>query len=94
MRLKKRKFAGRGSSRTFQLGFHQDGPVLFQIFLHGRYTTAMIGDSDGVGLGQFVMYQQFTHHSYLKIHFWHAPYLAGYQWLRAKAARRLDFSHA
>jgi hypothetical protein len=71
----------------------QDGLLRSEIFLNGFDAIAGIGDADGVGLGQFVMHQQFANHEHLKIRFRHAPELAGGQWLLANAARGLDFFH-
>ena len=39
------------------------------------------------------MHQQFANHSHAEIQFCHSPDLTGFQWLQAKAARRLNFPH-
>jgi hypothetical protein len=62
-----------------KLFFNQDRLVLFQIFLHGRFATDGVGNSDGIGLGQFVMHQPFANESHPEIHFRHPPELTGFQ---------------
>jgi len=63
----------------------------FKIFLNGRYTTAGVGASDGVGFGEFVMHQQFANHSHAEIQFCHSPDLTGFQWLQARRRVGLIF---
>jgi hypothetical protein len=67
------------------LFFNQDRLVLFQIFLHGRFATDGVGNSDGGGLGQLVMHQRFANESHPKIHFRHPPELTGFQWLQTNS---------
>jgi hypothetical protein len=89
-----------GADRPFRLSFgdrgllpHEDSLVLLQIFLHGRFGTAGVGDANSIGLGQFVVDQQFADHSHLEIHFGHAPDLTFGEGLEAGAACGLDFTH-
>ncbi len=63
------------------LGRNQDGLVLFQIFLNGRYPTAGVGASDGVGFGELVMHQQLANEPHPEIQFCHSPDLTGFQWV-------------
>jgi hypothetical protein len=72
----------------------QNGLVLLEIFFHGRLGTDGIGRSDGVGLGQFVMHQQFADESNLQVQLRHAPDLAGFQRLQTGTASQLDVPHA
>jgi len=66
---------------------NQNSFVRFQIFLDGLDTVAGIGDTDGVGLAEFVMHEEFADHSHLKICFRHAPNLTGFEWFLDNAAR-------
>ena len=92
--VKKRKFAGEKAVKwPFGLFLNQDRPVLFQIFFHGRPAGDGIGNSNGVGLGQFIMHQPLAHESNPEIQFGHAPELTGFQWFQTKAGRKLGFSH-
>jgi hypothetical protein len=76
-----------------KLSFNQNGLVLFQIFLNGRSAADGVGNSDGIGLGQFIMDQPLTDESHLKIQSRHPPDLTGFQWLQTNSARGLNFSH-
>jgi hypothetical protein len=72
---------------------NQDGFVGLEIFLDGLDAVAGIGDTDGVGLAQLVMHEEFADHSHLKIRLSHSPELAGFQRLLAGTAGWLNFYH-
>ncbi|HLZ53157.1 MAG TPA: hypothetical protein VKS19_01645 [Verrucomicrobiae bacterium] len=74
-------------------GFNQNGLVPFQKFLNGASAANGVGNSDGVGLGQFVMHQPFADEAHLEIQSRHPPDLTGFQWLRPNPTCGLGFAH-
>jgi hypothetical protein len=56
----------------------QHSLLCFEVFFDGFYAVTGIGDSNRVRLAQFVMNQQFSHHSHLEIRFRHVPDLTGF----------------
>jgi hypothetical protein len=84
---------GMAQNCAAELFFNQDRLVLFEIFLHGGFTTDGVGNSDGVGLGQLVMHQCFANESHPEIHFRHPPELTGFQWLQTNSGWWFGLSH-
>lgn len=75
------------------LFFNQDRLVLFEIFLHGRFATDGVGNSDSGRLGQLVMHKCFANESHPEIHFRHPPELTGFQWLQTNSGGCFGLSH-